>query len=122
MKRRAKTSTASRTATTSKTSRAAPSAARRVPAARRASGNLRRADERISRAICERLSRPAEDRELADLANDHLDVSDVRVSVDGGRVTLEGTVPERRMKPYVEALVDACPGVQDIDNRLRVRR
>lgn len=60
--------------------------------------------------------------ELADLANERLDASDVRVSVDDGRVTLEGTIPERRMKPYIESLVDACPGVQDIDNRLRLRR
>jgi osmotically-inducible protein OsmY len=60
--------------------------------------------------------------ELADLADERLDVTDVRVSVEGGKVTLDGTVPERRMKPYIEALIDACPGVQDIDNRLRVRR
>ena len=79
-------------------------------------------DAHISQAICERLARPVEDLELADLADERLDVSDVRVTVEGGRVTLEGTVPERRMKPYIEALVDACPGVQDIDNRLQVRR
>lgn len=79
-------------------------------------------DARINQAICERLSRPVQELELADLSDEYLDVSDVRVSVEGGRVTLEGTVPERRMLPYIEALVDACPGVQDIDNRLRVRR
>ncbi|HXS26609.1 MAG TPA: BON domain-containing protein [Steroidobacteraceae bacterium] len=59
---------------------------------------------------------------MAGIADERLDVSDVRVSVAGGKVTLEGTVPARRMKPYIEALVDACPGVQDIDNRLRVQR
>lgn len=60
--------------------------------------------------------------DLAGIADERIDVSDVRVSVAAGKVTLEGTVPERRMKPYIEALVDACPGVQDIDNRLRVQR
>jgi len=60
--------------------------------------------------------------DLAGIADERLDVSDVRVSVAGGKVTLEGTVSARRMKPYIEALVDACPGVQDIDNRLRVQR
>jgi len=35
---------------------------------------------------------------------------------------LDGTVPERRMKHAIEDLVDACPGVQDIDNRIRVKR
>lgn len=102
---------AARTRTRNSASRAAG-----APAA------VRRTDARIRQEICERLSRPVEDLDMSDLANEHLDVSDVRVSVGGGRVTLEGTVPERRMKPYIEALVDACPGVQDIDNRLRVRR
>lgn len=98
-----------------------PAKRSRPPRAATAASAAQNSDARITQAICERLSRPAEDLELADLANEHLDVSDVRVSVEGGRVTLEGTVPERRMKPAIEALVDACPGVQDIDNRLRVR-
>jgi hypothetical protein len=51
---------------------------------------------------------------------DHIDSSDVSVSVSSGKVTLEGTVPERYMKHAIEDLVDACPGVQDIDNRIRV--
>ena len=34
---------------------------------------------------------------------------------------LDGTVPERPMKHEIEDLVDACPGVQDIENRLKVR-
>jgi osmotically-inducible protein OsmY len=37
-------------------------------------------------------------------------------------VVLEGTVPERRMKHAIEDLADACPGIQDIENRIRVRR
>ncbi len=86
-----------------------------------ASGHLR-PDERIREEICERLSRPFGRFDASELADEHLDVSDVTVTVDGGRVTLEGTVPERRMKHYIEDLVDACPGVQDIDNRIRVRR
>lgn len=100
--------------------RAATAASVPAPADRKPR-SAENSDARITQAICERLSRPVEDLELADLANEHLDVSDVRVSVEGGRVILEGTVPERRMKPAIEALVDACPGVQDIDNRLRVR-
>ena len=96
--------------------RNAPSRATRAPAA------AQRADSRICQEICERLSRPGEDVEMTELTNEQLDVSDVTVTVTDGKVTLEGTVPERRMKPYIEALVDVCPGVQDIDNRLRVRR
>ncbi|HEY2591871.1 MAG TPA: BON domain-containing protein [Steroidobacteraceae bacterium] len=123
MKRRARSPAPKRTAATrgASSTGATRSPSTRSPA--RASATASNGtDERITRAICQRLSRPVEDAELTDLANERLDVTDVRVSVAGGKVTLEGTVPERRMKPYVEALVDCCPGVQDIDNRLRVRR
>jgi hypothetical protein len=52
----------------------------------------------------------------------YIDSSDVTVEVWGAQVVLEGTVPDRRMKHAIEDLVDACPGVQDIENRVRVRR
>jgi len=79
-------------------------------------------DDRIRAEIGARLSRPAGRLDPSELAEERLDASDVTVTVDGGKVTLEGTVPERRMKHYIEDLVDACPGVQDIDNRIRVGR
>ncbi len=69
-----------------------------------------RSDERLREDISERL-----------LQSDHIDSSDVTVEVAGGKVRLEGTVPERPMKHAIEDLVDACPGVQDIENRLKVR-
>jgi hypothetical protein len=50
----------------------------------------------------------------------YIDCSDVSVDVRGGKVVLEGSVPVRSMKHAIEDLVDACPGVQDIDNRVRV--
>jgi hypothetical protein len=50
----------------------------------------------------------------------HIDSSEVTVNVVGGKVTLEGTVPDRYMKHSIEDLADQCPGVQDIDNRIRV--
>ncbi len=81
-----------------------------------------RTDERIREDICERLSQPLGRFGASDLVNEHLDVSDVSVQVDGAKVVLEGTVPERRMKHEIEDIVDACPGVQDIDNRITVRR
>jgi osmotically-inducible protein OsmY len=40
--------------------------------------------------------------------------------VVSGKVTFDGTVPDRYMKHYIEDLADSCPGVQDIDNRIRV--
>jgi osmotically-inducible protein OsmY len=51
-----------------------------------------------------------------------IDCSDVTVAVAGAKVLLEGSVPERQMKHAIEDLADACPGVQDIENRIRVGR
>jgi osmotically-inducible protein OsmY len=68
-----------------------------------------RSDERLKEDISERL-----------MESHHIDSSDVSVEVRGAKVVLEGTVPSRHMKHAIEDLVDACPGVQDIDNRVRV--
>ena len=70
-----------------------------------------RSDERLREDISERL-----------MQADQIDSSEVSVQVASGKVTLEGTVPDRYMKHAIEDLVDACPGVQDIDNRIRVDR
>ena len=70
-----------------------------------------RSDERLREDISERLMQAG-----------NIDSSEVTVVVAGAKVTLEGTVPDRNMKHAIEDLVDACPGVQDIDNRVRVAR
>ncbi|MCK9512325.1 MAG: BON domain-containing protein [Pigmentiphaga sp.] len=67
-----------------------------------------RSDERIREVVCERLSHSG------------LDVSDVEVSVQEGRVALEGTVPSRRVKHAVEDCADGCAGVVEVENRVRV--
>lgn len=67
-----------------------------------------RSDERVREIVCEHL------------AHSGLDVSDVSVNVAEGCVTLEGTVPDRRTKHRVEDSVDACAGVKDVDNRIRI--
>jgi osmotically-inducible protein OsmY len=68
-----------------------------------------RSDERLKEDISERL-----------MESHYIDSSDVSIDVRGAKVVLEGTVPSRHMKHAIEDLVDACPGVQDIDNRVRV--
>jgi osmotically-inducible protein OsmY len=68
-----------------------------------------RSDERLKEDISERL-----------MESHHIDSSDVSIEVRGAKVVLDGTVPSRHMKHAIEDLVDACPGVQDIDNRVRV--
>ncbi len=69
-----------------------------------------RSDERIREDLCDRIA-----------AADHIDSSNVTVEVIGGKVVLDGTVPHRRMKHAIEDIADACPGIQDIDNRIRVQ-
>lgn len=44
----------------------------------------------------------------------------VTIKVFEGIVTLEGPVPERVTKEMLQAIVEACPGVRGVDNRLRV--
>ncbi len=73
--------------------------------------NWQRSDERIREDVCERLS-----------ALDDVDVSDVSVSVEQGKVTLSGTVGHRADKHRIEDIADDSAGVRDIDNQIHVRR
>ena len=70
-----------------------------------------RSDERIRDDVCEHLYR-----------NHDVDVANVSVEVKGGAVTLEGTVPDRRMKHRIEDICEQCIGVSDVENRIRVSR
>ncbi len=67
-------------------------------------------DRQLHDEICQRLKQTQD-----------VDVSQVKVAVLEGKVTLEGTVPEPAMQQAIEDLVDVCPGVQDIENRIRVQ-
>lgn len=69
-----------------------------------------RSDERIRELICESLAH-----------HPNIDASDVSVQVSQGRVSLEGAVPERRMKHEIEDLADSCWGVKDVENHIRVQ-
>lgn len=69
----------------------------------------RRSDERIKEDICERL-----------MQDDELDLSDVGIDVQGGKVSLNGTVANRHTRYVIEEVVDNCFGVEDIENNLRV--
>ena len=69
----------------------------------------KRSDERLREEISERLTQAGD-----------IDCSKVTVEVLGGRVVLEGTVPDRYMKHAIEELADAAPGVEDVENRIGV--
>ena len=71
----------------------------------------RRADDNVREDVCEALAyHPA------------LDASDITVTAEAGEVTLAGTVPDRASKRLAEELADRCRGVEDVHNRLVVRK
>lgn len=70
-----------------------------------------RTDQRMLEDICDQLMRTG-----------HIDSSGVTVEVSGAKVQLDGSVPARWMKHAIENLADACPGVQDIENRISVKK
>jgi hypothetical protein len=68
-----------------------------------------RTDERIQEILHERLT-----------GADTIDATAVIVAVTDGHVTLNGWVPERRMKHDAEEVAHHVHGVVDVDNRIRV--
>lgn len=71
----------------------------------------RQSDEELARTIHEILEKDPE-----------LDATDIEVAVEGGAVTLTGTVGSRDAKLLAEELVESTPGVREVHNRLRVAR
>jgi osmotically-inducible protein OsmY len=69
-----------------------------------------RSDERLKELISERL------RE-----DPHIDPSEVTVSVQGGKITLDGTVDSRHAKNAIEDIAEQF-GVEDVQNNLRVQK
>jgi hypothetical protein len=62
------------------------------------------------------------DAEMALMRRSDLDSSDIKVSVKGRDVTLEGTVRDRRSKHIAEESVEGVRGVREVHNRLTIRR
>lgn len=73
--------------------------------------NYQRSDERIREDVCERLYR-----------DDRVDASDLEVTVEGGVVSMSGSVQDREMKRRAEDLAESCGGVRDVQNQIRVLR
>lgn len=69
-----------------------------------------RSDERIREELNEALARHPE-----------IDASDVEVRVQGGEITLTGTVPNRRAKRLVEDVAERVFGAKDVQNNVRVK-
>ena len=76
----------------------------------RGPANYKRSDERILEDTCDRLTQ------------DHgVDARNVQVTVQGGEVTLDGTVSDRGQKRRAEDVVHEISGVGHVQNNLRVQ-
>jgi osmotically-inducible protein OsmY len=71
----------------------------------------RRSDDKIHEEIWELLTNNAD-----------LDACEIELQVDGGEVTLTGTVDSRDAKWLTEDLVNSVTGVREVNNRLKVAR
>lgn len=69
-----------------------------------------RSDDRIREIVCEALT-----------DDDHVDASNIEVTVENGEVTLTGSVEDRYTKRMAEDVVERCTGVKDVHNQLRVQ-
>jgi hypothetical protein len=76
---------------------------------RRGPKNYTRPDERIKEEIWEHLQ-----------GDRRIDASDVTIEVEGGKVTLYGSVAHRQMKHWIEDIVAEIHGVTDVENKLTV--
>ena len=86
------------------------SAARRGRFFGRGPRGYRRSDERIREELCDRL-----------MTHPDIDASDIDLSVANGIVTLTGTVEDRHEKRLAEYIAEDGLGVDDVENRLKVR-
>jgi osmotically-inducible protein OsmY len=68
---------------------------------------------------------PTSDQEIEDFIYDALEVlgvgtSEVEVRVDGGRATLTGLVPHRRLKRDIGEIAWAIPAISDVQNNITI--
>lgn len=68
-----------------------------------------RSDARINEDVCDRLCDSGE-----------IDATEIEVRVDGGEVTLSGSVSDRSQKRRAEDLIEQVSGVREVHNNLRV--
>lgn len=72
--------------------------------------NYQRSDDRIREDVSEQLT-----------YHHDIDATDIDVQVQGGEVTLTGTVTDRRQKRMAEDIAEEVRGVRDVHNQIRVQ-
>lgn len=68
-------------------------------------------DERLYDDVCELL-----------MADPDIDADEIEVQVQDALVTLSGTVETKKLKRYAEEVVADIPGVEDVQNNLKLIR
>ena len=71
--------------------------------------NYQRADDRIFEDVCEHLTE-----------DDHVDASEIEVSVSNAEVTLSGRVRSRTAKRRATQIAEQASGVRDVFNNIRI--
>lgn len=71
----------------------------------------RRSDQRIEEEVCNVLMR-----------DNNINASEIEVHVENGVVQLSGTVSHRSARLDAEMAVDGVPGVEDIQNDIKVKK
>jgi hypothetical protein len=82
---------------------------RRGPHAGRGPRNYRRSDESVRGEICVSLT-----------SHPDIDATDLEVTVEGGEVTLTGTVDDRDARWLAEEIAEELSGVRTVHNELRL--
>lgn len=82
----------------------------RGPHTGRGPKGYKRSDDRIREDVCERLSE-----------HPYLDASEIEVKLQGGEVTLAGTIEDRHAKRLAEDVAEQVSGVTEVHNQLRLR-
>lgn len=87
----------------------ASSSQRRGQFSGRGPRGYRRSDERIKEDVCQCLT-----------DDEHIDASNIEVTVNDREVMLTGSVSSRMQKRHAEDIIERLPGVRDVINSLRV--
>ena len=82
---------------------------RQGPHAGKGPAGYTRSDARIEEDLCDRLTDRGD-----------IDASHIRIRVEGGEVTLEGDVHDRRTKRAAEDVAETVSGVHQVHNQLRI--
>src|SRR5690606_23538600 len=51
-----------------------------------------------------------------------IDLRDISIGVENGRVSLDGSISDQQMKERIEEIISECDGVQHVNNNLGIAK